>query len=237
MAVSVKMGCTDKDMEVCTEESVVILLKQCRDMRRQETLFRVATLLLLCFCTTLTLLSSFGFGRFTQQEKMNSSMQEKMNSSMQERMNSSMQERIPDSGESCSSSTNGKMHIHLIHQLNTPRLPPYIPYEPAFNSCLTFENSSVMIPLTGVYFVYARFTLRCQDSSLDFSMTVERWSESYPDTTKLMTATSRLNCMTDDFQTVYVGELLDLGEGDQLKVNVSEGYDLINESNFGAFSQ
>lgn len=94
-----------------------------------------------------------------------------------------------------------------------------------------------MIPLTGVYFVYARFTLRCQDSSLDFSMTVERWSESYPDTTKLMTATSRLNCMTDDFQTVYVGELLDLGEGDQLKVNVSEGYDLINESNFGAFSQ
>ncbi|XP_024119037.1 uncharacterized protein LOC112140344 isoform X3 [Oryzias melastigma] len=213
MAVSVKMGCTDKDMEVCTEESVVILLKQCRDMRRQETLFRVATLLLLCFCTTLTLLSSFGFGRFTQQE------------------------RIPDSGESCSSSTNGKMHIHLIHQLNTPRLPPYIPYEPAFNSCLTFENSSVMIPLTGVYFVYARFTLQCQDSSLDFSMTVERWSESYQETTKLMTATSRLSCMTDDFQTVYVGELLDLGEGDQLKVNVSEGYDLINESNFGAFSQ
>ncbi|RVE65381.1 hypothetical protein OJAV_G00116060 [Oryzias javanicus] len=208
------MGCTDKDMEMCTEESVVLLVKQCRDMRRQEMLFRGATLLLLCFGTALILnSSSFGFGRFTQPNK----------------IESTAEERIPDAGSDCS----GKMHIHLTQETI---YRDNITWQLAFNACLTFENSSIMIPQSGVYFVYVRFTLTCEHGSTLFSMKVTRWSESYPATTKLMHAQSDLNCTNNYFQTVYAGELLELSQGDQLKVNITQGYDLINESNFGAFS-
>lgn len=50
-----KATCGDSVIEVSPDESVLILIKHCRDMKQQETRLRLVTLLLLLSCMGLIL--------------------------------------------------------------------------------------------------------------------------------------------------------------------------------------
>uniref|UniRef100_A0A3P9I9T3 THD domain-containing protein n=1 Tax=Oryzias latipes TaxID=8090 RepID=A0A3P9I9T3_ORYLA len=102
-----------------------------------------------------------------------------------------------------------------------------------FNSSLTYENSSIMVPKTGVYFVYVRFILGCEENNTDFQIKFERWNEAYPNLRYLTKAEWSLTCSSS--HTVFIGELFELHKGDQLKVKVEKGCDLIRDSTFGLF--
>lgn len=92
-----------------------------------------------------------------------------------------------------------------------------------------------MVPETGVYFVYVRFILGCYESNTNFRIKLERWNEGYTEYPNLMTAKWSLTCSSS--HNVFIGELFELIKGDQLKVKVEEGCDVILESTFGAFFQ
>lgn len=111
----------------------------------------------------------------------------------------------------------------------------HLEWYPHFNSSITYENSSIMVPETGVYFVYVRFILGCYESNTNFRIKLERWNEGYTEYPNLMTAKWSLTCSSS--HNVFIGELFELIKGDQLKVKVEEGCDVILESTFGAFFQ
>lgn len=51
-------ACGDSVIEMSPDESVLILIKHCRDMKQQETRLRLATLLLLLSCMALILFNT-----------------------------------------------------------------------------------------------------------------------------------------------------------------------------------
>uniref|UniRef100_A0A8C7Z4U1 THD domain-containing protein n=1 Tax=Oryzias sinensis TaxID=183150 RepID=A0A8C7Z4U1_9TELE len=111
----------------------------------------------------------------------------------------------------------------------------HLRWNTCFNSSLTYENSSIMVPKTGVYFVYVRFILGCEENNTDFHIKFESWNEAYPVLSDLTTAKWSLTCSSS--HTVFIGELFELHKGDQLKVKVEKGCEVIRDSRFGAFSQ
>lgn len=58
-----KAACGDAVIEVIPDESVLILIKHCRDMKQQETRLRLATLLLLLSCMALILFNTVDLRR------------------------------------------------------------------------------------------------------------------------------------------------------------------------------
>lgn len=102
---------------------------------------------------------------------------------------------------------------------------------------------AIVVPETGLYFVYMKFVLKGR--ARDFRVTLQRRSEGYDRDMDLMGAQDGGGgpdptgppdgAAQHRVRTVYVGQLLDLWRGDQLKVLISEGQELIDRASFGAF--
>uniref|UniRef100_A0A3Q4MAG0 THD domain-containing protein n=1 Tax=Neolamprologus brichardi TaxID=32507 RepID=A0A3Q4MAG0_NEOBR len=104
------------------------------------------------------------------------------------------------------------------------------------------EKNAIVIPTTGIYFIYLRFTLSCNDDVKDsefqkFHIQLHRWSEAYGKVTTELDAWESVKCQAKDYQTLFVGQLFDRLDGEFLSVKVIDGYNLIKKSFFGAFLQ
>lgn len=105
------------------------------------------------------------------------------------------------------------------------------------------EKNAIVIPTTGIYFIYLRFTLSCNDDDVKgsefqkFHIQLHRWSEAYGKVTTELDAWESVKCQTKDYQTLFVGQLFDRLDGEFLSVKVIDGYNLIKTSFFGAFLQ
>lgn len=104
------------------------------------------------------------------------------------------------------------------------------------------EKNAIVIPTTGIYFIYLRFTLSCNDDVKGFEfqkfhIQLHRWSEAYGKVTTELDAWESVKCQTKDYQTLFVGQLFDRLDGEFLSVKVIDGYNLIKTSFFGAFLQ
>lgn len=102
------------------------------------------------------------------------------------------------------------------------------------------EKRSIVIPASGVYFIYLRFTLFCQDTvgearTQNFGVKLHRWSESYPKLTTELESWEGVQCSSRPNRNLFVGQLFELETGDHVNVSVTNGYRLIKTAFFGAF--
>ncbi|NXI42146.1 TNF15 factor, partial [Galbula dea] len=107
---------------------------------------------------------------------------------------------------------------------------------------LSYSSNSLVIPVSGDYYVYAQVTFRGTTESKPNSVTeiITKVTDSYPEPTQLLTGTKTLSEKGNSwFQPIYLGAVVSLEVGDKLMVNVSDiklvDYTKEHKTFFGAF--
>ncbi|XP_009976252.1 PREDICTED: tumor necrosis factor ligand superfamily member 15-like [Tauraco erythrolophus] len=109
---------------------------------------------------------------------------------------------------------------------------------------LSYSSNSLVIPVSGDYYVYAQVTFRgpIESYSKTNSVTeiITKVTDSYPEPTQLLTGTTTLSEKGNSwFQPIYLGAVVSLEVGDKLMVNVSDiklvDYTKEHKTFFGAF--
>ncbi|NXG33807.1 TNF15 factor, partial [Dromaius novaehollandiae] len=109
---------------------------------------------------------------------------------------------------------------------------------------LSYFSNTLVIPVSGDYYVYAQVTFRgpIESSSKTNSVTeiITKVTDSYPEPTQLLTGTKTLTEKGNSwFQPIYLGAVVSLEAGDKLMVNVSDiklvDYTKEHKTFFGAF--
>ncbi|NXD61714.1 TNF15 factor, partial [Eolophus roseicapillus] len=109
---------------------------------------------------------------------------------------------------------------------------------------LSYSSNSLVIPVSGDYYVYAQVTFRgpIENHNNTNSVTeiITKVTDSYPEPTQLLTGTKTLSENGNKwYQPIYLGAVVSLEVGDRLMVNVSDIklVDYIKECTtfFGAF--
>ncbi|XP_026032787.1 uncharacterized protein LOC113027389 [Astatotilapia calliptera] len=231
-------ACGDALINVSSDESVLILINHCRDMKRQEARLRLITLLLLLGCTALFVYSTCA--NLGQHGKSGSSRD---GSAEDQTPAYSKQERgcpeVPHAETVQRQAETQKIHLQSTGKANGS----YITWAPILGKMnYNKEKNAIVIPTTGIYFIYLRFTLSCNDDVKGsefqkFHIQLHRWSEAYGKVTTELDAWESVKCQTKDYQTLFVGQLFDRLDGEFLSVKVIDGYNLIKTSFFGAFLQ
>ncbi|XP_040914620.1 tumor necrosis factor ligand superfamily member 15-like [Toxotes jaculatrix] len=226
--------CWDTVSGVGQDRSVLILIKHCRDMKQQEMRLRLITLLLLLSCAALFI---FTVG-FELKQRENSTSTTQMSMDMQ-------YPAYSQQGQLCSGDnpqTNvQRLHIHLRFVPEDNKTDGlYINWDVNFGEKYNKEKRAIVIPETGIYFIYVRTTLRCQDKDdaakfKKFNMMLHKWNEGYNKTLHLADTWDGVACASEGLRSVFVGQLFDLLEGDHVSVWIGEGYELILKSSFGAY--
>ncbi|XP_073495826.1 tumor necrosis factor ligand superfamily member 15 [Phyllobates terribilis] len=107
---------------------------------------------------------------------------------------------------------------------------------------MIYSNKSIIIPKEGFYFVYSQLSFRppsntCVDDK-SISQSIMKANSNYPEPETILSGISF--CIKDSkkYQPIYLGGLLHLTKGDQLKVYISPGTPLDTSEHktfFGAF--
>uniref|UniRef100_A0A8C6K284 Tumor necrosis factor ligand superfamily member 15 n=1 Tax=Melopsittacus undulatus TaxID=13146 RepID=A0A8C6K284_MELUD len=109
---------------------------------------------------------------------------------------------------------------------------------------LSYSSNSLVIPVSGDYYVYAQVTFRgpIENHSKQNSVTeiITKVTDSYPVPTKLLAGTKTLSENGNNWiQPIYLGAVVSLKVGDRLMVNVSDiklvDYTKEHITFFGAF--
>uniref|UniRef100_A0A8B9G4Y3 Tumor necrosis factor ligand superfamily member 15 n=1 Tax=Amazona collaria TaxID=241587 RepID=A0A8B9G4Y3_9PSIT len=109
---------------------------------------------------------------------------------------------------------------------------------------LSYSSNSLVIPVSGDYYVYAQVTFRgpIESHSISNSVTeiITKVTDSYPMPTELLTGTKTLSENENKWcQPIYLGAVVSLEVGDRLMVNVSDiklvDYTKEHITFFGAF--
>ncbi|NXC38531.1 TNF15 factor, partial [Penelope pileata] len=114
---------------------------------------------------------------------------------------------------------------------------------------LSYSSNSLVIPVSGDYYVYAQVTFRglVENSysrkfknSNSVTAIITKVTDSYPEPTQLLTSTKTLSEEGNSwFQPIYLGAVVSLEVGDKLMVNVSDiklvDYTKEYKTFFGAF--
>uniref|UniRef100_A0A4W6EK68 THD domain-containing protein n=1 Tax=Lates calcarifer TaxID=8187 RepID=A0A4W6EK68_LATCA len=114
----------------------------------------------------------------------------------------------------------------------------YLTWDVMFGENYNKEKRAIVIPDIGVYFIYVRLTLKCQDEDAMFKrfyVALHKWNEGYNITQLLTDAWDGIVCTPGGLRSVFVGQLFDLLEGDHVMVWIGKGYELIMKSSFGAY--
>lgn len=89
---------------------------------------------------------------------------------------------------------------------------------------MKYSNKSIIIPKEGYYFVYSKLSFRPPDSAcLDdkpVSQSIMRSNSNYPEPETILSGISFCTKGSKIYQPIYLGGLLHLKRGDELKVNV-----------------
>ncbi|KFV77890.1 Tumor necrosis factor ligand superfamily member 15, partial [Struthio camelus australis] len=110
---------------------------------------------------------------------------------------------------------------------------------------LSYSSNTLVIPVSGDYYVYAQVTFRGPIESFDKTVNsvteiITKVTDSYPEPTQLLTGTKTLSEKGNSwFQPIYLGAVVSLEAGDKLMVNVSDiklvDYTKEHKTFFGAF--
>lgn len=213
------------------DESALILIKHCNDMKQQEARLRLITLLLLLVNMALLLftnrLSPWHQGSFASAGR---------GGEVSPSAALLSQEKVcpADPETSDLPVTFQRWRIHLTSEHVSEKTDGHY---------LRWDDGSgyIVIPQSGFYFVYVRTTLRCHDR-VDlkytlFKLELHSWNEGYNKTVELAQAWDSVDCGqgSDAPRTVFVGQIFDLLEGDRVSVFIKNGYVLVTESFFGAY--
>ncbi|XP_062268346.1 uncharacterized protein LOC133974701 [Platichthys flesus] len=224
--------CGDQETGLDRDQPVCILIRHCRDMKRQETRLRLLTMLLLLGCSALYIFTLCAELRNREHQ-----------SSGDHRAAGPHQERLQTA---VSSTEKKRFNIHLRQNHSVPKDTGtderYIMWKqiiPEDNQC-DQTRKDIVIPKDGVYFIYIRTSLFCRNatgaaSSNMFYMQLRFWNENYNESRVLTDAREVVSCPPVAFRTVSVQQLFDLSEGDHVSVRIGAGYQLINKADFGAF--
>ncbi|KAG8010974.1 Phosphatidylinositol 4-phosphate 5-kinase-like protein 1 [Nibea albiflora] len=223
--------CEDSMIDMGQDRSGLILIKHCRDMKQQEICLRLITLFLLLICTALFIFMNGAILR--QRGNSGSNGQE------------STAERSPYYSKQCPADNPSKNSERLrIHLRSMPIVNAsskgYMKWDVEFGEKYNKEKDAIMIPKTDYYFVYVKITLKCHkleenDKFQKFGLSLLKWSEGYTQAVPLTHAWDGIFCTVGGFRSLFVGQLFDLWEGDQVSVWIEEGYELISRSSFGAY--
>uniref|UniRef100_A0A3Q0RSN7 THD domain-containing protein n=1 Tax=Amphilophus citrinellus TaxID=61819 RepID=A0A3Q0RSN7_AMPCI len=224
-------ACGDAIIGVSPDESALILINHCRDMKKQEARLRLITLLLLLGCAALFVYSTCAGLR--RQDEPGSRGREVSSQTFSSERLIRIQSDEPDF-----TSRNIYWRIKVCHTDDSDG--SYITWTRKFgNMNYNEEKRAIVIPTTGVYFIYLRFILFCQKTVQDatfhnFSVKMHRWSESYTKITTQLDTWEGVRCSSEEYRTLFDGQLFELDEGDHLNVTVTNSYKLIKTSFFGA---
>ncbi|XP_056395738.1 tumor necrosis factor ligand superfamily member 15 [Hyla sarda] len=108
---------------------------------------------------------------------------------------------------------------------------------------MKYSNKSIIIPIAGYYFVYCQLSFRpqagtCADEK-SISQSITRSNSNYPDPEIILSGISFCTKARKTYQPIYLGGLLHLQKGDELKVKmqpitpVDTSFD--HKTFFGAF--
>ncbi|XP_017297659.1 uncharacterized protein LOC108251756 [Kryptolebias marmoratus] len=209
-----------------SDESVLLLIKHCRDMKQQEVLLRTVTLLLLLSCTAVFLFTSWAAFRPCTE------------SAAEQKVAYLKEEKLCPAEKS--GNERGHLHnIQLSGNLDTLADGSYSSWNSETDigdkRLYNRDNHSIVIPVEGTYFVSLRFTLSCPAAEPYqlFHVKLQRLPEGYNMYVNLTEVWDGLDCELQQFRTVFVGQLFKLHKGDRLSVWMEKGSKLIYKSWLG----
>ncbi|CAK6976679.1 uncharacterized protein LOC111221201 [Scomber scombrus] len=223
----------DTMINMGTDKSVLILIKHCQDMKKQETRLRFVTLLLLFSCAAMFIstiipdLRQLGNSRSSKQENADE------NSSTY-----SLQQ------SACPAATDYPKRKPKTHHISLKAAPAnsipdgqYMIWTKTFGDMDYDEKNAFVIPETGEYFVYISITLGCQEDHTNekFNVQLRKFNSGYNEDQNMINAWNGVVCSPHQTRTLFMGELFDLLKGDHVKVFITYGYNLITTASFGAY--
>ncbi|XP_022075725.1 uncharacterized protein LOC110969854 [Acanthochromis polyacanthus] len=223
--------CGDAVVDMSPDKSVLILLKHCQDMKQQETRLRFITLFLLLGCTALFIfticadLRQHGSSGFSGQ-------------------GNPAEHSLAYSKQECSHTKAAQNEFQSVRNdlrsvfENNVDNKTYMKWQPVIGENYSEKERAIVIPVTGFYFVYAHFALRCHDKDEGFkrfSVQLHRRPFGYNDNVSLTDFRDAIKCSSEPYRNIFVGQLFELEREDQVKVWLREGYKLIASSSFGIF--
>ncbi|TDH01768.1 hypothetical protein EPR50_G00166020 [Perca flavescens] len=216
----------DAIIDMDSDKSVLILIEHCRDMKQQETRLRLITLLLLLSCMALFIFTICAV--LWQHGNSGSNGQE---CAVKPSPAYSKQQSICPTANP---QTNiQKLHVDLT-SVPVDNKPDgvYLKWHDNFGGQHIKEETAIVIPEDGFYFVYVRIALNCNEGDR-FYAELRNWSDSYPVDRTEMEAWD--GCTSKGENSVFMGQLLKLSKGDNLSMWIGQGYELISTSSFGAY--
>ncbi|XP_041816799.1 uncharacterized protein LOC121623551 [Chelmon rostratus] len=226
-------ACGNSVTDMGPDESVLILIKHCRDMKQQETRLRLITLLLLLTCMALFIFNT-GVG-LRQRESTGASGQE---SAAEQSLDYAKEEKVCATG---TPPTNLKQHINLRSVATDNKGDGvYIKWDVMLGERYDPEKRAIVILETGVYFVYLRIALNCLGGDRDgnfkrFYVQLHTWNKGYNKTVTLTEAWDSIACTPQGSRSFFVGQLFELLKDDHVSVWIGVGYEHITKSSFGAY--
>ncbi|XP_023839001.1 lymphotoxin-alpha [Salvelinus sp. IW2-2015] len=214
----------DTVISMAQQESVVLLLKHCQEMKRQESRLRLVTLFLVLGCAAVFV--------FTQ--RVNRDCNEKDSFKPAEYS----QQQAIDRQEQ-----NLKPNAHLTTSSMCNSVPEdYIQWEHQGTGLVHMQNftydekkHALVVPQGGRYFVYVGVNFRMPDKDkvsgeIHFlSLKVWKFSNRYPKNWPIMEVKDSIPDNRRGARTVYTGQVVALEEGDFLSVSINEdNYELID---------
>ncbi|CAB1332459.1 unnamed protein product [Coregonus sp. 'balchen'] len=219
------------------QESVLVLLKHCQEMRRHESLLRFFTVFLVIGCAAVFFFTYHVIRDSNQKDTFNPAEY----SRQQDRQGQNLKK--PNAHLTTPTSCNNSVpaeYIQWDHQDTGLVHMQDFTYDE--------KKHALVVPRGGRYFVYVGINFRMPDKDEVsrevqlLSLKVLKYSKSYEDNRPIMEVRDSL---PDDgrreTRTVYTGQVVTLEEGDLLRVSIYEdNYELIDCSGettmyFGAF--
>lgn len=208
------------------EESILILINHCREMKQQEARLRTATLLLLLSCAAICLVTNF-----THSAKVTFASDPAF---------SAQKDPCPTGSTSATKPSIPKPLRISLRWAAVTKLTPgsKIKWETTFvedNEASYNATHAIVIPKQDIYFVYLRFALKFPEKNQELDVKLQIWNSAYNTERDLIYIREGSGHNESEFRTVYMGQLLDLSQGDHLSVLLTNGHELIYEAFFGAF--
>uniref|UniRef100_A0A3Q1FC66 THD domain-containing protein n=1 Tax=Acanthochromis polyacanthus TaxID=80966 RepID=A0A3Q1FC66_9TELE len=103
----------------------------------------------------------------------------------------------------------------------------YMKWQPVIGENYSEKERAIVIPVTGFYFVYAHFALRCHDKDEGFkrfSVQLHRRPFGYNDNVSLTDFRDAIKCSSEPYRNIFVGQLFELEREDQVKVWLREDH-------------
>ncbi|XP_029920494.1 uncharacterized protein LOC115368513 [Myripristis murdjan] len=224
--------CTDVAIDMGRDESLLLLAKHCRDMRRQESSLRVVTMLLFLSCTAMFILCSFAEIRRNQSAASDGQTVVAAYS------------RQDNSIEGNSHGGFTGMSIDLGSEEHEDPMPngTYMKWRPNFgHNYYDDKKNAIVITQSGKYYIYVSIGLswNFDDESEDRTINVQlqKWSDRYQSDEIILEAWDEVPQTLYGKKNVYLGRIFDLTAGSHLKVLIGMGYELIDstKTSFGCF--